>query len=596
MASTRRLTAILAADVAGYSRLMGADEEGTHERLRAHLRQLVDLKIGEHRGHIVKNTGDGLLAEFASVVDAVRCAAEVQRGMIDREPDVPDDRRIKFRIGVNLGDVIAEGGDIFGDGVNVAARLEALAEPGGICVSGTVYDQIRDKLPYPLDDLGEQNVKNIARPVRVYALRPEALAALPVSSLPPAAPIVQPAAAPRLSIVVLPFANLSDDREQQYFADGITEDLTTDLSRLANMLVISRNTAFTYRSKPIDTKQIGRELCVRYVLEGSVQRSGNRIRITAQLIDAEIDAHLWAERFAGDTGDLFALQDEITSRIAVALNFALVDAEAARPTEHPDALDYILRGRAVSLKPRTPDTYREAINLFEHALALDPRSVASQSRLAGILMARVLDDMTDSAGADIERAKGLSEQALAAAPRSPLAHFAKAQVLRAQSRFAEAIPEYETGIALNRNWAGALHALGQCKLLTGSIEETIPLTEQAIRLSPRDPQLGFWYVQIGRVHLLQSRTDEAIIWLEKARDATPAFSGIRAWLASAYALKGETERASAELAEARILSSDDRCSSIARLKAVGNFGVPKIRALFEATYVAGLRKAGMPKE
>ena len=329
MASTRRLAAILAADVAGYSRLMGADEEGTHERLKAYLGQLVEPKIKEHRGRTVKNTGDGLLAEFPSVVDAVRCAVEIQRGMIDREPEVPEERRIRFRIGVNLGDVIVEEHDIFGDGVNVAARLEALAEPGGICISRVVRDQTRDKLPYEFEDGGEQSVKNIARPVRVYALRPEAIAALPAPSVTAAPPISHRAAAPRLSIVVLPFTNLSNDPEQQYFADGIAEDVTTDLSRLENMFVISRNTAFTYRNKPIDTKQIGRELGVRYVLEGSVRRSGSQVRINAQLINAETDAHLWAERFDDDTGDPFALQDEITSRIAVALNIEVVAAEAA---------------------------------------------------------------------------------------------------------------------------------------------------------------------------------------------------------------------------------------------------------------------------
>src|SRR5271163_2898615 len=307
MASTRRLAAILAADVAGYSRLMGTDEEGTHERLKAHRGQLIDPKIEEHRGRIVKTTGDGLLAEFASVVDAVRCAAEVQRGMLDREPEVAAKLRTEFRIGINLGDVIVEEHDIFGDGVNVAARLEALAEPGGICISRTVRDQIRDKLAYPFEDRGEQSVKNIARPIRVYALRPEAVAELPASNPEPATSIFQAPTAPRLSIVVLPFANLSDDREQQYFADGITEDLTTDLSRLAGMFVISRSTAFTYRNKPVDAKQLGRELGVRYVLEGSVRRSGNRVRVNAQLINAETDAHLWAERFDSDTVDLFSL-------------------------------------------------------------------------------------------------------------------------------------------------------------------------------------------------------------------------------------------------------------------------------------------------
>ena len=333
-----------------------------------------------------------MLAEFFSVVDAVRCAAEIQRAMADRNAETPEDKRITFRVGINLGDVIAEPDDIYGDGVNVAARLEALAEPGGICVSRVVRDQIRDKLPYPFEDKGEQSVKNIARSVRVFALRPETIAELPAASTPvipqrrrappravaaavaaalvlavtawwvwpatrssptpPAAvaaaatSMVQPAVAPRLSIVVLPFANLSNDPDQQYFADGITEDLTTNLSRIAHSFVISRNTAFTYRNKPVDTKQIGRELAVRYVLEGSVQRSGNRVRVTAQLIDAETDAHLWAERFDRDIGDLFAVQNDITSRIAIALNLALVAAEAARPTNNPDALDFILRAAA----------------------------------------------------------------------------------------------------------------------------------------------------------------------------------------------------------------------------------------------------------
>jgi adenylate cyclase len=592
----RRLAAILAADVAGYSCLMGADEERTHERLKAHFRQLIDPKIEEHRGHIVKNTGDGLLAEFASVIDAVRCAAEVQRGMIDREPEVPDERRIRFRIGVNLGDVIAESGDIFGDGVNVAARLEALAEPGGICISRTVRDHIRDKLPYPFEDRGEQSVKNIARPVRVFALRPEAVADLPESSAPTPISILQPAVTPRLSIVVLPFANLSDDREQQYFADGITEDLTTDLSRLADMLVISRNTAFTYRNKLVDTRQIGRELGVSYVMEGSVRRSGNQVRINAELIDAETDVHLWAERFDRDTGDLFALQNEVTSRIAVALNMELLGAEAARPTSHPDALDYILRGRAANLKPPSPDKYAEAIGLFERALALDPRSVEAQSVLAGTLMARVVDSMSDTAAADITHAERLVEQALKASPRSPLAHAARGQVLRAQCRFAEAIPEYETALAFDRNWVGVLGAIGQCKFYTGSLEEVTPLLEQAIRLSPRDPQLGVWYRLIGLVHLLQSRTDEAIVWFENARSANPEHSSSHAYLASAYALQGEAERAAAELAETQTLANDDRYTSIAQLKALGNFGVPKIHAFFEATYFAGLRKAGMPEE
>jgi adenylate cyclase len=647
MPAARRLAAILAADVAGYSRLMGADEEGTHERLKAHRRELVEPKIGEHSGRIVKTTGDGMLAEFPSVVDAVRCAAEMQRAMIDREAGIPEDRRIRFRIGINLGDIIVEDDDIFGDGVNVAARLEALAEPGGICISRTVRDQIRDKLAYAFEDLGEQSVKNIARPVRVYALRPEAMGAQPVSRVPrvpmrrrrraiiatsaavmaslaiaggawwlwpatkPSPPAVaatttsaQPLQAPRLSVVVLPFANLSNDPDQQYFADGITEDLTTDVSRIANMFVISRNTAFTYRNKPIDTKQIGHELGVRYVLEGSVQRSGDHVRVNAQLINAETDAHLWAERFDGDTSDLFALQNEITSRIAGALGVELIVAEAARPTEHPDALNYFLRGRAIAASNvATRGTRAEAISMYERTLALDPQYAAAQSSLAGALTGRAMDGMADSPAADIARAEGLANQALAAAPSSPAAHYAKGQVLRAQAqvlreegRCEEAIVEYETAISLNRNLVFPMTAVGWCKLLTGSMEEVIPRIEQAIRLSPRDPAIPIWYQWIGMAHLLQSQVDEAIVWLEKARGASPTHPGIRANLASAYALNGKTDRAAAELAEARRLSSDGRVSSIAHLKAAQYFGVPKVRALFEATYFAGLRLAGMPEE
>jgi TolB-like protein len=296
--------------------------------------------------------------------------------------------------------------------------------------------------------------------------------------------------APRLSIVVLPFENLSRDPEEEYFADGVTGDLTTDLSRIPDMLAISRHTAFTYRNKPVDIKQIGRDLGVRYALEGEVQRSGTRVRVTAQLIDAETDTHLWAERFDGDAVDLFALQDEITNRIAVALDLELVDAAAARPIEHPDALDYILRGRAVRLKLPSRENRLEQVLLFERALALDPESIAGQSWLAIELAARALDLMTDTPAADIARAEGLAECALAAAPRSSVARFAKGQVLRAQHRYDQAILEYETVIALNRNWAHAYSHLGWCKFMTGAIEALIPAQEQTIRLSPRDPQIG----------------------------------------------------------------------------------------------------------
>jgi TolB-like protein/class 3 adenylate cyclase/Tfp pilus assembly protein PilF len=642
MASTRRLAAILAADVAGYSRLMGADEEGTLERLKAHRRELIDPKIAEHHGRIVKTTGDGVLAEFVSVVDAVRCAAEVQRGMLDREPEVSKEQRIKFRIGINLGDVIAEGDDIFGDGVNVAARLEALAEPGGVCVSGVVHDQIRDKLPYRFEDRGEQSVKNIARPVRIYGLCPEdrsasgeptetprhpvtgiaiglaAVMALVIAagawwlwpatkSSPPqavaaATTITQPLAAPRLSIVVLPFANLSSDPDQQYFADGITDDLTSDLSRIANSFVISRNTAFTYRNKPVDTKQIGRDLGVRYVLEGSVRRSGNKIRVNAQLIDAEGDTHLWAEQVDGDIGDLFALQNEITSRIAIALNIELSRREAARPTENPDALDYLLRARAQYWKGPNRDEALQTTSLYERALALDPHSVEAQSQVANGLATRAGQGWSDTPAADFQRAEELIGQALASSPRDWLAHYAKGAVLRWQGRCEDAILELETAFELNPNWLNSLDQLAWCKLMTGSMDEAIPLEERAIRLSPHDPLIGNFYSRIGLVHLLQSHLEEAILWHERARSANPASYFPHAYLASEYALKGEFARASVELAEARRLVRDARLSSIVRVEAAGTiggpgyWGAPKVRALFEATYFTGLRKAGLPEE
>jgi TolB-like protein/class 3 adenylate cyclase len=648
MASIRRLAAILAADVAGYSRLMGQDEEGTHERLQAHLRELVNPKIAEHRGRTVKNTGDGLLAEFSSVVNAVRCAVEVQRGMADRNAKTAEDKRITFRIGINLGDVIAEPDDIYGDGVNVAARLEALAEPGGICISRVVRDQIRDKLPYPFEDKGEQSVKNIARSVRVFALRPEAVAELPATSVsalaprrpriapvtmattammalvtaavawwvwpvtrssqsppavvgsaeggaPPAPSALPPPVAPRLSIVVLPFANLSNDPNQQYFADGITEDVTTDLSRIADMFVISRNTAFTYKDKPTNAKQIGRELGVRYVLEGSVRRLDKQVRVTVQLIDAETDAHLWAEHLDRDMGDLAALQNEVTGRIAVTLDLELIDREAVRLSEHPGALDYILRARSLWEKPERDEKLWHIISLYEHALEIDPSSVEAQSLLAIALAVSVLARPASSGGPVIERSESLAARALMASPGNPLAHQAKATALAVQSRYEEAIPEYETVIALDRNRWEAYGDLGICKFFTGLIEDAIPLEEQAIRLSPRDPQNRDRYLWIGRAHLLQSHLDNAIAWFERARITNPKSPVPHAHLASAYALKGDTERGASELAEARRLSSDV-FSSVARLRAAGYWGVPKVRALYEATYFAGLRLAGMPEE
>jgi TolB-like protein/class 3 adenylate cyclase len=375
MSATRRLAAIMAADVAGYSRLMGTDEEGTHERLKAHRRQIIDPKIRGHHGRIVKNTGDGVLVEFSSVIDAVHCAVEIQRAMVDRDADLSEDRRIRLRIGINLGDVIVDEDDIFGDGVNVAARLEALADPGGICISRVVRDQIRDRLSYVFEDKGEQTVKNIARTVRVHALSAAAVTVLPPLAVTTGAeePLTT-AATPQLSIVVLPFANLSNDPEKEYFADGITDDLTTDLSRIADSFVISRNTAFTYRGKPVDARQVGRELGVRYVLEGSVRRTGDQVRVNVELIDAETGAHLWADRFDTSRLDLDQAQDEITGRLANTLNRELVVAAFGRIEQKSKtnlgARDLVMRGWAWWHRPTTISARQEARRAFDRALAM----------------------------------------------------------------------------------------------------------------------------------------------------------------------------------------------------------------------------------
>ena len=401
--------------------------------------------------------------------------------------------------------------------------------------------------------------------------------------------------APRLSIIVLPFANLGNDPEQQYFADGITEDLTTDLSRIAGMVVISRTTACTYRGKPIDVRQIGRELNVRYVLEGSVRRSGDRIRCNAQLIDAETDAHIWAERFDLLAQDLLWLQDEVTGRIAIALDLELTEREAARPSEHPNAFEYILRARAAYNRDSTRESFSEAISFCELALTLDPASIQARGLLARTLTARVLDQLTDTPVADLERAEALIRDVLAISPRDPVAHLARGQLLRAQGQFEAAIPAYERAVALDRNWVTAIAALGLCKFLAGAIEEAIPAQEQAIRLSPRDSHLPNWYWRIGMVHLLKARIDDAISWLEQARSANPRLAGPRAWLAAAYALAGNSEGATAELVQARRLSGDNRYASIGGFKRAGALGA-KMQALAEETFFAGLRKAGVPEK
>jgi adenylate cyclase len=623
----RKLAVIFAADVAEYSRLMGLDEVGTLRTLQAY-RAILDRLIDAHHGRIFNTAGDSVMADFASPVDAVECAVEVQEAIAKENANRAAGEQMRFRIGVHLGDVIVEGANLFGDGVNIAARLEALAEPGGICLSGAVRDQIGTRLPVAFIPLGEQRVKNIAEPVRAFKVggtplstakarrgRTGVLAAAAAAAILIAAggggwwlwsgrhagPEVsavtsstQPFSAPRLSIVVLPFENLSKDPDQEYFADGITDDLTTDLSRIQGSLVIARNTAFSFKGKPVDAKQIGRDLGVRYVLEGSVQRSGKQVRINTQLIDTETGAHLWAERFDRDIGDLFALQNEITARIANALRLQLYIAESRRPTDNPDAMDYIMRGRAAMNNPISRENYDEAEGYFAKALALDPRSVDAAAWLAVALTVRVTDELSDVPDADLQRAERLASQALAAAPDNALAHYAKAQVLRAQSRFKEAIPEYETAIELDPSRVPAYAHVGWCKFLTGSVDEALPYFERAIRLNPSGPGISPWYGRMGVIQLLQSHIDEAVESLEKASGENARLPFVHAYLAAADALKGHTERAQAELAEAQRLSK--AYSSLANVEKSSWFDNPKIRALAEATYFPGLRKAGLPEE
>jgi TolB-like protein/class 3 adenylate cyclase len=430
VSQTRRLAAIVAADVAGYSRLMGADEEGTLERLKALRGELVDPKIAEHRGRIVKTTGDGMLVEFASVVDAVRCAVEVQQAMPERNTGVAADSRIELRIGINLGDVIVEGDDLYGDGVNIAARIEALADAGGVFVSNTVYDHVRDRLPFAFEDLGEQQVKNIARPVRVYRVRPER----PLPNPPPhagegsarsarvgAAEPLALALPDKPSIAVLPFQNMSGDPEQEYFVDGMVEEIITALSRIRWLFVIARNSSFTYKGQTVDVKQVGRELGVRYVLEGSVRKAGQRVRITGQLIDAVAGTHLWADRFDGSLENVFELQDKVASSVAGVIEPALQAAEtaraASRPTSNLTAYDLYLRGYAMVLSSTRQSP--EALRLMEQAIARDPRYGPALAWAAFCCYRLLLDGWSEDPEADRMKGVDFARRALGVADDDP---------------------------------------------------------------------------------------------------------------------------------------------------------------------------------
>jgi adenylate cyclase len=631
MTAGRRLAAILAVDVVGYSRLMGEDEAGTAKSVREH-REAARPLVTSNGGRLVKTTGDGLLLEFPSVVAAVECAIAIQKLMVERNAETLETKRIVYRIGVNLGDVLIEGDDILGDGVNIAARLEGICEPGGVLISGAAFDNVRGRIDADFVDLGEKDLKNIARPVRVYALgvdeigrasastplspaaplKPKAPALLGIAALlilisaggwywfianrpavvatDPPAPVATNVAAPaeprHLSIVVLPFTNLSGDSAQDYFADGITENLTTDLSRIRNSFVIARNTAFTYKGKSLDAKEIGKELGVRYVLEGSAQRDQNRVRVNAQLIDAESGAHLWADRFDEDIADLFKLQDEVVARLANTLGIELVKAEAEKGarSKNPDAIDLTMRGWALARPSQQTKEKNEAARaLFEQALKIDPNNADA---LAGSAYTYANESVAwRNPGTDYDaKTLGQADRAIALAPDALWAYYVKCVYLFYSHRAAEAIDAADAGLAINPNFANLLGVRGVANLFDGRFEQARSDILQSQRLSPRDPLKAISTKYLGDAELGVGQFDAAIDDYHRAIDLGMHDMWPYASLTAASALAAKMDEAKAALAELL------RLKPKVTIKFVAHYG-PPIPNLFE-----GLRKAGLPEE
>ena len=634
MSATRRLAAILAADVAGYSRLVGADEEGTVARLRDIRKDLVDPTVAAHSGRIVKTSGDGMLVEFASVVDAVRCALEVQRGMVERNAGISSEMQIRFRVGINLGDVIVEpDGDLMGDGVNVAARLEGIAQPGGICLSRSACEQVKGRIDVTMQDLGDRRLKNIAEPVRIFRidaatpggtprtrtlshLRRRAGIALGFLILvalvgagawyvtrgavsTPTASTAGPATpAARLSLVVLPFTNLSGDASQDYLADVLTEELTTSLSRLPDSFVVSRTTAFTYRGKAVDVKQIGKDLGVRFALEGSAQKSGARVRVNAQLIDTESGAHLWADQFDEDRSDLLQMQDEIVARLARALQIQLSAVEAGRAARRhaaiPDAEDLAMQCEAPFLRygPFRKEM-QAAYDRCEQALKIDPGNVRALTILANRFLSRVSGHQSPNPRAEIRKADDLVSRALANDPNDYLAHFTKAGVL-VFDRPEEAAAEAEASLALNPSFIPAYSRLWAANWYGGHPQAAIGYVDTALRLSPRDPQAPGWIAMKGFCYFSLRRYDQAADALRRSLALVPDNPIAQAHLAAALELSGHGTEARETLQ--RYLSLPLTASkTIAQLKAAEDSDRPFVVEHMNRVY-AGLRKAGMPEE
>ena len=577
----RRLAAILAADVAGYSRLMGVDEEGTLAALKVLRKSLIDPKIADHRGRIVKTTGDGVLVEFASAVDAVRCAMELQRNIAEHNTDIPEDRRIEFRIGINVGDIIVDEDDIYGDGVNIAARVETLATPGAICLSDNAFQQIKGKLALDVSDMGEQQLKNIAQPIRVYGVRFDGSPVSPVLAL-----------SDKPSIAVLPFQNMSGDAEQEYFADGMVEELITALSRFSWLLVMARNSSFTYKGRAVDVRRVADELGVRYVLEGSVRRAGQRIRITGQLIDATTGAHIWADRFEGAAEDIFNLQDNVTECVVGAIEPSIRRAEIERSRrKRPESLvayDLFLRALTPLNKLR-PEANAEALELLEQAIAIDPGYAPALAYAAWCHEQRLLHGWSTTQKKDAETAVRLARESLAIDSGEAAAIAMASFVLTLVGH------DYDNGrraaqraLDLNRNSATVCWMAGWVIMFGGEPQDALPIFERSLRLSPSDPQASFLLNGIGMSQLILGHPDEAFECASKSVALDPDVDIPYYILIPACAYLGRTEDAKRAIGKLQSLSPGITTSSFRKR-------IPFRNAMHMDVLLDGLRKAGLPE-
>jgi adenylate cyclase len=582
----RRLAAILVADVVGYTRLMGEDEAGTLAALKAHREEFIEPKIAEHKGRLVKLMGDGALVEFASVIDALACAAELQSGMAERNRQMVEGPRIIFRIGINLGDVIVEGDDLYGDGVNVASRLEGLAEPGGICISAKVYDEVKNKLALGYEDMGEQEVKNVAEPIHVYLIVPERSAGKPKAG--PGEDLALP---DKPSIAVLPFDNMSGDPEQEFFADGITEDLITALSKVRWFFVIARNSTYTYKGKAVEVTRVAKELGVRYVLEGSVRKAGNRVRITAQLIDATSGRHVWAERYDRQIEDIFDLQDEMSQTIVGAVEPELSAAERDRalskPPENLDAWESYQRG-LWHMWSYERDGNFEAENLLKRATDLDPNFAPAYAYGSYVQYTRVIMGWSEGPEQSLDAGRTLAEKALALDDKDPMAYFAAGRIHMMRGRHDDSIASLETAIELNPSFAQSHHGLGMALTLAGRLDEAKEALGMAERLSPRDPILWASTVVHSLACVLSRDYEEALHWARKTIQ-NPRSKGYwpQAALAASLAHLGQMDEARAAVAAALEAMPD---LSLAYLEKT----LPTKEPGGLDPHLEGLRKAGLP--